>query len=317
MIGYLIRRLLQSVVVVLGVTMLVFGMEHLIPGGAGGIARAILGPRANPVTIHTWEKENGYLSPIWYQYWVWLDHLLHGNLGFSYKLNRSVDSIIANDIPRDLLLVGTSLVLAVVIAVPMGLAQAVKRNQAVDYVGTATSFVLYSMPSYALGLILVSVFAVGIKLFPSEAPQGTTVGSMLAHPAGLVLPIASLTLVTYALFSRYMRSAAIDSLAQDYIKTARAKGLPERLVLWRHLLRNSLVPVTTLVGLSLPAILTAGLVLEELFNFQGLGLEFFTAATTDDFPTMLGITVLVGIATVLGNLLADITYAVLDPRVRY
>lgn len=317
MIGYLIRRVLQSVVVVLGVTMLVFGMEHLIPGGAGGIARAILGPRANPVTIHTWEKENGYLSPIWYQYWVWLDHLLHGNLGFSYKLNRSVDSIIANDIPRDLLLVGTSLVLAVVIAVPMGVAQAVKRNQAVDYVGTATSFVLYSMPSYALGLILVSVFAVGIKLFPSEAPQGTTVGSMLAHPAGLVLPIASLTLVTYALFSRYMRSAAIDSLAQDYIKTARAKGLPERLVLWRHLLRNSLVPVTTLVGLSLPAILTAGLVLEELFNFQGLGLEFFTAATTDDFPTMLGITVLVGIATVLGNLLADITYAVLDPRVRY
>ncbi|MHB1499299.1 MAG: ABC transporter permease, partial [Acidimicrobiales bacterium] len=280
MIGYLIRRLLQSVVVVLGVTMLVFGMEHLIPGGAGGIARAILGPRANPVTIHAWEKENGYLSPIWYQYWVWLDHLLHGNLGFSYKLNRSVDSIIANDIPRDVLLVGTSLVLAVVIAVPMGVAQAVKRNQAVDYVGTATSFVLYSMPSYALGLILVSVFAVGIKLFPSEAPQGTTVGSMLAHPAGLVLPIASLTLVTYALFSRYMRSAAIDSLAQDYIKTARAKGLPERLVLWRHLLRNSLVPVTTLVGLSLPAILTAGLVLEELFNFQGLGLEFFTAATT-------------------------------------
>jgi peptide/nickel transport system permease protein len=316
-IGYLIRRLLQSVVVVLGVTMLVFGMEHLIPGGAGGIARAILGPRANPVTIHAWEKENGYLSPIWYQYWVWLDHLLHGNLGFSYKLNRSVDSIIANDIPRDVLLVGTSLVLAVLIAVPTGVAQAVKRNQAVDYAGTATSFVLYSMPSYALGLILISVFAVSIKVFPSEAPQGTTVGSMLGHPAGLVLPIASLTLVTYALFSRYMRSAAIDSLAQDYIKTARAKGLPERLVLWRHLLRNSLVPVTTLVGLSLPAVLTAGLVLEELFNFQGLGLEYFSAATTDDFPTMLGITVLVGIATVLGNLLADITYAVLDPRVRY
>jgi peptide/nickel transport system permease protein len=140
---------------------------------------------------------------------------------------------------------------------------------------------------------------------------------MLAHPSGFVLPVVTLTLVTYALFSRYMRSAAIDSLAQDYIRTARAKGLSERMVLWRHLLRNSLVPVTTLIGLSLPAILTAGLVLEELFNFQGLGLEYFNAATSDDFPVMMGITVLVGLATVVGNLLADIAYAVLDPRVRY
>ncbi len=132
-----------------------------------------------------------------------------------------------------------------------------------------------------------------------------------------MLPVATLTLVTFALFSRYMRSSAIDGLAQEYIKTARAKGLSEKAVLWRHLLRNSLVPVVTLVGLSIPAILTAGLVLEYLFNFQGLGLEYFNAATSDDFPVMLGITVLVGLATVVGNLLADIMYAVLDPRVRY
>jgi peptide/nickel transport system permease protein len=317
MTGYIIRRLLQSVVVILGVTLLVFGMEHLLPGGPNGSARPFWGPRANPVTIHAWEQENGYLSPVWYQYWVFLDHLAHGNLGFSYKLNRSVDSIIANDVPRDLLLVGTSLVLAVLIAVPSGVAQAVKRNQAVDYVGTATAFVLYAMPSYALGLILISVFSIAVKFLPAEAPQAATVGGLFTDPQGLILPVATLTLVTYALFSRYMRSSAIDSLAQDYIRTARAKGLSERLILWRHLLRNSLVPVATLVGLSLPAVLTAGLVTEQLFNFQGLGLEYFNAATTDDFPVMLGITVLVGAATVVGNLLADITYAVLDPRVRY
>jgi peptide/nickel transport system permease protein len=317
MTGYIIRRLLQSVMVILGVTLVVFGLEHLLPGGPDGIARAILGPRANPVTIRAWEQENGYLSPVWYQYWVFLDHLAHGNLGFSYKLNRSVDSIIANDVPRDLLLVGTSLVLAVLIAVPSGVAQALKRNQAVDYAGTATAFVLYAMPSYALGLILISVFSIAVKFLPAEAPQASTVGGLFTDPQGLILPVATLTLVTYALFSRYMRSSAIDSLAQDYIRTARAKGLSERLILWRHLLRNSLVPVTTLVGLSLPAVLTAGLVTEQLFNFQGLGLEYFNAATTDDFPVMLGITVLVGAATVVGNLLADITYAVLDPRVRY
>ncbi len=242
---------------------------------------------------------------------------MHGNLGFSYKQNRSVNSIILSDLPRDIMLVGTSLVLAVVIAVPIGLMQAVKRNQAWDYAGTATAFVLYSMPSYALGLILIGVLAIQFKVFPAEAPQGATVGAMLAHPAGLILPVLTLTLVTYALFSRYMRSSAIDALAQDYIKTARAKGLSERAILRRHLLRNSLVPVATLIGLSLPAVLTAGLVIEYLFNFQGLGLEYFNAATTDDFPVMIGITVLVGLATVIGNLLADLAYAVLDPRVRY
>jgi peptide/nickel transport system permease protein len=312
--GYIIRRIGQAIIVILGVTLIAFFLEHLIPGG---IARAILGPRATPLSIAVWNKQNGYDSPLWYQYWVFLDHLLHGNLGFSYKLNRSVDSIIANDLPRDVLLVGTSLVLAVIIAVPVGVLQAVKRNRGWDYAGTTAAFVLYSMPSYALGLILIAVFAITIKALPAEAPQGTTIGSMVAHPAGLVLPVITLTLVTFALFSRYMRSSAIESLAQDYIRTARAKGLPESKVLWRHLLRNSLIPVATLVGLSLPAVLTAGLVLEYLFNFQGLGLEYFNAATNDDFPVMLGITVLIGFATVLGNLLADIAYAVLDPRVRY
>jgi peptide/nickel transport system permease protein len=314
MTGYIIRRILQAVIVVLGVTLIAFFLEHLIPGG---IARSILGPRATPASIAAWNKANGYDSPLWYQYWIFLDHLVHGNLGFSYRLNRSVDSIIASDLPRDVLLVGTSLVLAVIIAVPVGVMQAVKRNRGWDYAGTATAFFLYSMPSYALGLILIGLFAITIKALPSEAPQGTTIGSMLAHPSGLVLPVLTLTLVTFALFSRYMRSSAIENLAQDYIRTARAKGLPEQKVLRRHLLRNSLIPVATLVGLSLPAVLTAGLVLEYLFNFQGLGLEYFNAATTDDFPVMLGITVLIGFATVLGNLLADIAYAVLDPRVRY
>ena len=314
MTGYIIRRLGQAIVVILGVTMIAFFMEHLLPGG---IARAIIGARATPQQIALFNKANGFDSPIWYQYWVFLDHLVHGNLGFSYKQNRSVDSIIWNDLPRDVMLVGTSLVLAVLIALPVGVAQAVRRNHALDYAGTAVSFVLYSMPSYALGLILIALLAIKFKLFPAVAPQGATVGAMLAHPSGLVLPVMTLTLVTYALFARYMRSSAIDSLAQDYIKTARAKGLSERLILWRHVLRNSLVPVTTLVGLSLPAVLTAGLVIEQLFNFQGLGLEYFNAATNYDFPVMVGITVLIGLATAIGNLLADLTYAVLDPRVRY
>lgn len=140
---------------------------------------------------------------------------------------------------------------------------------------------------------------------------------MLADPAGLVLPIATLTLVTVALFSRYMRSSAIDTLTQDYIRTARAKGLRQSAILFRHLLRNSLIPVATLVGISMPGILTFGLIIEQLFNFPGIGLAYFNAAVNGDYPVVFGITVLVAVATVLGNLIADVAYAVLDPRVRY
>jgi peptide/nickel transport system permease protein len=314
-IGYIIRRLGQAVIVILGVTIITFALEHFIPGN---LARAIIGPRATPIQIKEFNQQNGLNHPLLYQYWVYLKNIVwHHSFGQSYRLNRSVDSVISAELPRDLELGILSLVLAVIIAIPMGIFQAVKRNQAFDYAATGVSFVLYSMPSYSLGLLLVAVFSISIKLFPAEAPQASSTLGLLTHPAGIVLPVVTLALVTYALFSRYMRSSAIESLAQDYIRTARAKGLSERAILWRHLLRNSLVPVTTLIGLSIPTILTAGLVVEQLFNFDGLGLQYFTSATQSDYPVMEGITVLVGLATVLGNLLADITYAVLDPRVRY
>lgn len=212
---------------------------------------------------------------------------------------------------------GLSLIFSLVIAIPTGIAQAVKRNSTVDYAGTGISFLLYSMPQYAIALLLIQFLSISFHVFPAEAPQSTSAIGMLEHPAGLVLPILSLTLVTYAAFSRYMRSSAIDTLAQDYIRTARAKGLPERLVLMRHLLRNSLVAVVTLVGLSIPLVLTGTLIIEQVFNYPGAGLEYYQAALRNDYEVMLGITVLVGVITVVGNLLADIGYAILDPRIRY
>jgi len=173
------------------------------------------------------------------------------------------------------------------------------------------------MPQYAIALILIQLLAITFHVFPAEAPQATSAIGMLEHPSGLVLPVAALTLVTFAAFSRYMRSSAMDTLAQDYIRTARTKGLPERLVLMRHLLRNSLIAVVTLVGLSIPLVLTGTLIIEQVFNFPGAGLEYYTAALRNDYEVMLGITVLVGVITVLGNLVADIGYAILDPRIRY
>jgi peptide/nickel transport system permease protein len=316
MIKFLANRLIQMVFVVLGVTLIAFILQNLIATGPS-LARAIIGPRATNAQIKTFIDQYGLNHPIFVQYLHYLGQLVRGNLGYSYKLNEPVRTIIATELPKDVLLVGTSLVLALLMAVPLGIWQAVRRNRLVDHTGTAVSFLLYSMPAYWLSLLLIAAFAVNLRLLPAEAPQGETVAAMIEHPAGIVLPILSLTLITLALFSRYMRSAAIDTLAQDYIRTAMAKGSSTFRMLRRHLLRNSLASITTIVGLSLPGILTAGVVVEYVFNVQGVGLSFFTAASTSDYPIELGITVLVGMVTVVGNLLADIMYAVLDPRVRY
>ncbi|MGA3351883.1 MAG: ABC transporter permease [Acidimicrobiales bacterium] len=314
MIGYALRRLCQAVIVLLGLTVLVFVLEHIIPGN---LARAILGQRASAGEIAAFDRANGLDRPLVSQYLRFLSQVLHGNLGYSYRLNQSVDSLVAHELPNDLILVGIAVALALVIAIPLGVAQAVRRNKALDHAATGVAFLLYSMPSYWLGLLLIAGLAIGVHVFPPEAPQAASAAGVLADPRALVLPVVTLTLVNVALFSRYMRSAAIDTLAQDYVRVARAKGLPARVVLARHVLRNSLVPVVTLLGLSIPAVLTTGLVVEYVFNFPGLGLTYFNAAVNADYPVELGITVIVGVATVLGSLFADLAYAVLDPRVRY
>ena len=314
MAGYILRRVGQAVIVLVGVTILVFILQHLLPGS---IARAIIGPRASAAQIAAFNREHGLDRTLPVQYLTYLSQVIHGNLGYSFKQNTSVDAIVIHDLPNDIILVGTSLVLALLIAIPLGIAQAVRHNKPADYAATGVSFLLYSMPSYLLGLLLISVFAINLRVLPAEAPQEPTIIGVLSDPAGLVLPVATLTLVTCALFSRYMRSSAIESLAQDYIRTARAKGLGQAAILSRHLLRNSLIPVVTLVGISLPGILTFGLIVEELFNFPGVGLAYFNAAVNGDYPVVFGVTVLVALATVLGNLFADIAYAILDPRVRY
>jgi len=312
--GYLLRRLAQAVIVVLGVTAVTFILEHLIPGS---LARAILGTRASAAEVAAFNRANGLGHPLIEQYLVFLGRLARGDLGYSYRLNQSVDSLVLRQVPNDIVLVGTALALALAIAIPLGIAAAVNRNRAVDHAATSAAFALYSMPSYWLAILLIAGLSIAVHALPPEAPQAASVGGLLADPRALVLPVLTLTLVNVALFSRYMRSSAIATLAEDYVLVARAKGLPTRLVLGRHVLRNSLISVTTLVGLSFPAVLTSGLVVEYVFNVPGVGLTYYTAAVNADYPVELGITVLVGIVTAAGNLLADVAYAVLDPRVRH
>ncbi len=311
---FLLRRVAQAALVILGVTVIVFALEHLTPGS---IARGILGPRASAAAIAAFNRRNGLDRSIPGQYISFLGRLIRGDLGYSYRLNESIDALISHQLPNDLILVGLGLAIALAIAIPLGMLQAVRRNQAADHIATGTAFALYSMPAYWLALLLIAGLAISAKILPPEGPQSASTGGILSDPKALVLPVLTLTLVNVALFSRYMRSAAIDTLAQDYIRMARAKGLSERQVLRRHVLRNSLLSITTLVGLSVPALLTSGLVVEYVFNIPGVGLTYYTAAVNSDYPVELGVTVLVGLATVLGSLIADVSYALLDPRVRY
>ena len=313
MIAYIIRRIVQSIIVVFGVTIIVFVIVHLLPGGP----RALLGPRVSPAVVHAFIVQNGYNRPIYIQYIRYLGNLLQGNLGYSYTYNASVVSLLERNLPKSVLLVGLAYAFALVIAIPVGMLQALRRNSPIDYVLTGGSFIGYSMPVFWLGLLLIEIFAVELHLFPPEGPQGSTVGAVLTQPSALVLPVATLAILTVALFSRYMRSAAIENLVQDYIRTARAKGASQFRIVFRHLLRNSLIPIITLLGLSLPVTISGAVVVESVFNYPGMGLLFWTSATTHDYPVMLGFTVVVAIATVLGSLLADIMYAVADPRVRY
>lgn len=313
MIGYILRRLLQSVLVVLVVTVIVFILLHQLPGGA---ARAILGPRATAAQIAEFNAANGYNQPLFIQYFQQLGQWLTGNFGFSIKLNQSVSSLLVQRMPKTLILGLLSLVLTVVVAIPVGIYQAVHRNKSFDYIATALSFIFYAAPTFFIGLIMIEIFSQNLGWFPPEAPQSNGVGPIFAQFDAMVLPIVTLALLSIAGFSRYMRSSVLDNIDQDYVRTAQAKGAPPSRVLYHHVLRNALIPIITLLGLSLPALFAGALITESIFNFPGMGLLFWQAAQSSDYPVELGVVIITAFATVAGNLLADISLAVIDPRVK-
>lgn len=314
MIGFLIRRTLQALLIVFLVTVFTLALVHLFPGGP---IRSLLGPRATPEQVAYYNRLYGFDQPFYVQYLKWVGQILHGNLGYSAKLNQSVTGLIAQDLPKTIVLVALGTVVSLLFGIPLGLYQAVKRYTTGDYILTGISFLGYATPTFFVGLLLIQWFAIDIPLFPPFAPQGTTVAQILSQPRALVLPVLAYSFVLYALWSRYMRSSVMDNLVQDYVRTARAKGASERRVLWGHVFRNSLMSIITLLGLSLPLLVAGAIFVEVVFNYPGMGLAFYNAALNVDYQVLLGFTLIATLATILGNLLADVGYAVLDPRVRY
>jgi peptide/nickel transport system permease protein len=314
MTGFLVRRILQSLLVLFLVSVFTLALVHLFPGGP---VRSLLGPRATPQQIAHYNQLYGFDQPFYVQYLKWVGQILHGNFGFSTKLNQSVASLIAQDLPKTVVLVALGTLVSLIFGIPLGLYQAVRRYTAGDYILTGVSFLGYATPTFFIGLLLIEWFAIDIHLFPPFAPQGTTVGQVLSQPKALVLPVLAYSFVLYALWSRYMRSSVMDNLVQDYVRTARAKGASERRVLWGHVFRNSLMSIITLLGLSLPVLVGGAIFIEVVFNYPGMGLAFYNAALQVDYQVLLGFTLIATLATIVGNLLADVSYAILDPRVRY
>jgi peptide/nickel transport system permease protein len=313
MAGYLIRRILQALLVILGVTLVVFMLSQLIPGGQ---AKAALGPKATQLQIRNFNHVNGLDRPFFSQYWSYLVGLLHGNLGYSYKNNQMVTSLITERLPKTITLVGASEILALAIAIPVGIAQAVRRNSLYDYTVTGVGFVLYAMPTFLFGELLILLFAFTLHWFPAQPSTTATAWDVFLQPASFFLPVLTLAGATIAGFSRFMRSSMLDTLAEDYVRTAKAKGAAQRRILYGHALRNAILPILTLIGLSLPAVVGGALITEDVFNYPGMGLLTVQAAQNNDVPLVLGTTLVATVATVLGSLLADVLYALADPRIR-
>jgi peptide/nickel transport system permease protein len=311
--AYLLRRIGSSIVVLIGISIFMYLLLHVVFPSP---ARLALGLRANNAQIAAFNKANGFDRPVFDQYLTYINGLLHGNLGYSYAENQTVAGLFQERLARSIYLSGISLLFAILIAIPLGIFQAVRRNSLGDNVATSAAFILYSMPVFFLGLILIQVFALSFPILGFEASQSTSIWTVIGDWHDMLLPILTLVLITVANFSRYMRSSSIDVLAQDYIKVARAKGLPERLVLLRHMVRNASLPMVTLIGLFLPALLAGNLIVETLFNYQGLGLLFFNSLQKEDYPVLLAYTLLGAVFVVLGNLVADFALTVADPRIR-
>lgn len=309
---FLLRRVLVSLVVLLGISLVVFLMLNLISDSPG---RAALGQQASQAAVDAFNREHGYDRPVLIQYVDYLLQLLRGDLGRSYKLNEEVGTLLLQNAPRSAMLSLAGLVLALVIAIPLGILQAVRRGRFIDRAATSISYLLYATPSFLIALVLIGLFSQTIPLFPAEASQSSSPWVVFTDPRSMALPLITLAITNVVVFAQYQRSAALEQLGMDYIRVARAKGASERIVLTRHLLRNAITPIITLVGVLIPTLLAGNLIVEAVFNYPGLGLLFLNSLHREDYPVLLAYTLIGGALTVVGNLVADLVVARADRRI--
>jgi peptide/nickel transport system permease protein len=315
MTRFLIRRLLGAVPLLLGVAVLSFVFMQLAPGGPDALFAR--NARMTEEQLQAIRHNMGLDRPVHEQLATWLVNLAQGDLGISYTQYRPVSEVIWDVVPNTLLLMGTGMMISLVAALTFGILAARRQYGFFD---NATSFISYfglAMPVFWFGLMLQLLFAVRLGWLPSAGMESSGGGGPWDVARHLVLPAFTIAIGSIAGWSRYVRSSTIEALNEDYVRTARAKGMDEQRVLLGHVLRNALIPFVTVVGIDVPLYLTGAVLVETVYSWPGMGRLFFDALTVRDYPILMGILLLGAVLIVLGNLIADIVYGVLDPRISY
>jgi len=316
---FILRRLAQSVVMLLLISVLVFGILQLVPGGPLD-QLAFSNPLITPEQLHNLERLLGLDRPAHERYFIWLLSILHGDFGSSWAvyIGKPVFGAIMERLPLTLLLLGTAVLISLLIAIPLGIFSAIRQYSRLDYAVTGMSYFGLSMPTFWFGLMMIIIFSVELHWLPtSGVTTPITGGDIVDRIRHLIMPASVLALINIAHWSRYIRSSMLEILKQDYVRTARAKGLIERVVIVRHALRNGLIPLITLVGLEIPVLFGGAVVTETIFSWPGMGRLFYDALLQSDWPIVQGILLISALLVLLGNLFAEVMYAVVDPRIRY
>ncbi len=314
---YLKRRLLQTIPLLLIIAILCFILIHQTPGGP--LSVYTFGRKIAPRDIERIKDSLGLNKPLYWQFFYWLRQVVfYGDLGYSYVTWQPVSKLIWERLPNTVILMFSALFLSILFAFPIGIFSALKKYSLFDYVATTFSFIGYSIPIFWLGLMAQLVFSVKLGLLPSGGVRTPGLPfNLLDRIKYLVLPSFVLALTFIASWSRYMRASLLGKLRENYVITARAKGLSEVAILFKHVLRNALIPVVTIVGLQLPLIFSGAVITETIFAWPGIGRLLFHALLRRDYPLIQGILLISSLVVILSNLLADIAYAYINPRIRY
>lgn len=314
MVKYTVKRLLTSIPIFISITVIVYTLISIAPGGPLDIIGAA--GNLSKEALQNLKISMGLDQPVYIRYFLWLKGLLHGDLGVSYRTSQAVANMIGQRIGPSLILTGSGIGMAVLIGVPLGIVAAYKPHSRWDSFSSGISFIGSSAPSFFISLLAIYIFAVKLKILPTQGMYSSsgpkTLDSLLSH---LILPASIVCLQLVGGFIKQTRGSMLEVLNEDYIKTARSKGLKENVVTIKHAFRNALIPVVTLIGLSIPYLIGGAVVTEQIFSWPGLGSLMVTSIASRDYPTIMGITVLISITVLCSNLVLDLIYATLDPRI--
>ncbi|MDI3341177.1 MAG: ABC transporter permease [Sphaerobacter sp.] len=318
MTRYIVRRVLIAIPTLLAISMVVFTILALAPGDP--LSEFALNPAIPPEVRQNIRKNLGLDDPIPVRYAKWFRQVIKGDFGYSFRSRSPVLDLIKMRLPTTLAVIGVAYVISVLIAIPIGVLSAVKQYSVFDNIATTIAFIGFSLPTFFTGLLLIIVFSVKLGWLPFIYRSTIDTPGLLGvweHIKQAIMPVTVLALFESAALMRYVRASMLETIHQDYVRTARAKGLPARAVINRHALRNALIPVVTIIALGVPAVFTGAVVTEQIFRVPGIGSLLITAIYDSDTPVVMAITFIFAVLVVIFNLIADIIYGILDPRIKY